>query len=70
MQEIERTFHVPDLDTQAAVQNLRQVLGDTPGITDAEVLLEPQVVRVWLSNPEAEAMVRRHLIGAGYPPED
>jgi copper chaperone CopZ len=69
MQLIERTFICPDLDTQSGAMLIKEALGNTPGVFDADVSLAHRTVRVVLRDPEGEQTVRRHLSAVGYPAE-
>ena len=70
MELIERTFVIPDLDSQASAMLIEETLANTPGVTDAQVSLPLRKVTVTLRDPDGESTVRRHLSGAGFPPED
>jgi len=66
----ERTFVCPDMDSQVAAQLIQHEMDNTPGVLECEVSLADRTVRVLLGDMEGEATVRRHLMAAGYAPED
>lgn len=70
MQTITRTFVCPDIDSQSAAMLIEQTLADTPGVMESDVSLANRTVVVKLRDVEGEATVRRHLVAAGFPPED
>ena len=70
IETVDLTLHCPDIDSQIATIEIKEVLMNTPGVVDAEVSLDHKTVRVRLSDPSGEVTVRRMLSNAGYPAED
>ena len=66
----ERMFVCPNMDTQVAAELIQHEMDNTPGVLECEVSLANRTVRVLLGDMDGEASVRRHLIAAGFTPED
>lgn len=70
MRVYELRFNCPDLRTQEDADGVRASLLDAPGIEDVDVDWRAGKVRAVASSQDYGATVLRHLIEAGFPPED